>query len=154
MIKIYSKVEPEKLLHIIYNLNEVEDRIDLIPENNFLQASVVRKEKGKKFKTHKHIYKTIEYTEQIAQESWLVYKGKIMVYHYDIDDSFLGTHELSSGDMNITLFGGHTFEILEDDTILWSRIRQKIYIKWKTKKHLLQVLTDKMEATWQNIFYR
>ena len=50
MEHVYSKVDPSKLLHIIYNLNEVEDRIDLIPEDNFLQCSVVRKNSGKKLK--------------------------------------------------------------------------------------------------------
>ena len=118
MEQIYSNIEPSKLLHIVYNLNEVEDRIDLIPEDNFLQCSVVRKNAGKKFKTHKHIYKPIEFTEQIAQESWLVFKGKIKVFHYDIDDSLIGTKILNEGDINITLFGGHTFEVLQDDTII------------------------------------
>jgi 5-methylcytosine-specific restriction endonuclease McrA len=136
MLKIYSKINPEKLLHIIFNLNEVNDRVDLIPEDNFLQVSVVRKTKGKKFKTHKHIYKQINHTNQIAQESWLVYKGKIMVYHYDIDDSLLGTHELSEGDMNITLFGGHTFEILEDDTIICEQKNGPYYGQELDKKFI------------------
>jgi hypothetical protein len=54
MEHVYSKVDTSKLLHIVYNLNEVTDRIDLIPEDNFLQCSVVRKNAGKKFQTHKH----------------------------------------------------------------------------------------------------
>ena len=136
MLKVYSKVEPKKLLHIIFNLDEVVDRIDLIPDDNFLQVSVVRKPKGKKFKTHKHVYKHINHTEQIAQESWLVYKGKIMVYHYDIDDSSLGSHELSKGDMNITFFGGHTFEILEDDTIICEQKNGPYYGQELDKKFI------------------
>jgi hypothetical protein len=118
MIKTFSKINPDKLLHIVYNLNEVEDRIDLISDENFLQCSVLRKQKGAKFREHKHIYKPIEYKEQIAQESWFVFKGKIKVYHYDIDDSLISTHILSEGDINITLFGGHTFEVIEDNTIV------------------------------------
>lgn len=136
MERIYSKIEPEKLLHIIYNLNEVEDRIDLIPENNFLQCSVVRKQSGKKFQTHKHIYKPIDFKEQIAQESWFVYKGKIKVFHYDIDDSFLGSHILSEGEINITLFGGHTFEILEDDTIVCEQKNGPYYGQVLDKKFI------------------
>lgn len=136
MERIYSKIEPEKLLHIIYNLNEVEDRIDLIPENNFLQCSVVRKQYGKKFQTHKHIYKPIDFKEQIAQESWFVYKGKIKVFHYDIDDSFLGSHILSEGEINITLFGGHTFEILEDDTIVCEQKNGPYYGQALDKKFI------------------
>jgi len=136
MQQIYSKIEPKKLLHIIYNLNDVEDRIDLIPENNFLQCSVVRKQSGKKFKSHKHIYKPINFDQQIAQESWFVYKGKIKVYHYDIDDTFLGTHILGEGEINITLFGGHTFEILEDDTIVCEQKNGPYYGQELDKKFL------------------
>ena len=118
MIKIYSKIQPEKLLHIVYNLNDVTDRIDLVSEQEFLQCSIIRKDKGKKFKEHKHIKKPYVAIEQIAQESWFVYKGKILVYHYDIDDSLIGTMVLKEGQINITLYGGHTLEVLEDNTII------------------------------------
>ena len=118
VIKIYSKIQPNKLLHIVYDCNNVTDRIDLIPDEEFLQCSVVRKDSGKKFKEHKHIAKPIKSVEQIAQESWFVYKGNILVYHYDIDDSLIGTMILKEGQINITLYGGHTLEILEDNTII------------------------------------
>ena len=136
MKKIYSKIEPEKLLHILIDINEVEERIDLIPENHFLQCMIVRKNKGVKFKTHKHIYKDIDFTSAIAQESWFVYKGKIKVFHYDIDDSFLGTHELNQGEMNVTLLGGHTFEVLEDDTIVLEQKNGPYYGQALDKKFI------------------
>lgn len=118
MIKIYSIIEPKKLLHIVYDLNDVTDRIDLVSEQEFLQCSVIRKDKGKRFKEHKHIQKPYISIEQFAQESWFVYKGKILVYHYDIDDSLIGTMVLKEGQINITLYGGHTLEVLEDNTII------------------------------------
>jgi hypothetical protein len=136
MIKIYSKVEPEKLLHIVININEVADRIDLIPENNFLQCMIVRKDAGVKFKTHKHIYKDIDFTSAIAQESWFVYKGKIKVFHYDLDDTLIGTHYLSAGEMNVTLFGGHTFEVLENDTIVLEQKNGPYYGQALDKKFI------------------
>ena len=38
MEKIYSKVDPTKLLHIIQRLDEItEPRVDLIPEEHFIQ---------------------------------------------------------------------------------------------------------------------
>jgi hypothetical protein len=118
MKKIYSKIEKNKLLHIIYNVNEVTHRDDIIPEENFLQVSVVRKNKNFKPKLHKHIFKNVDFKMSIAQECWFVYKGQIIVYHYDIDDTLIGTEILSEGDMNITLGGGHTLETLVDDTII------------------------------------
>lgn len=118
MIKVYSKINSEQLLHIIYNLDDVSSRIDLIPEDNFLQCSVIKKTKGHTFRAHQHITKPVDYKEYNAQESWLVFKGKILVYHYDVDGSLLGTHELIEGWINITLAGGHTMTILEDDTII------------------------------------
>ena len=57
-------------------------------------------------------------------------------YHYDIDDSLLGIHELSSGDMNITLLGGHTFEILEDDTIICEQKNGPYYGQELDKKFI------------------
>lgn len=118
MKKIFSKIAPDKLLHIVYNLNEVKDREDLIPSDNFLQCAVIREKSGKKFRPHKHITKPVTHAESNAQESWLVFKGRILVYHFDIDDSLISTEELGEGYINITLAGGHTLEILDDDTII------------------------------------
>jgi len=116
--KIYSNVDKEKLLFVMYDLNSVTDRVDLVDDNEFLQCAVIKKPKNTKFRPHKHISKPLNVINQIAQESWLVFKGKIKVYHYDIDDSFMGTHDLSEGEIHITLEGGHSLECLEDNTII------------------------------------
>ena len=42
MIKIYSKIENNKLLHIVNRLNEVTSRTDIIPDDNFLQLATLR----------------------------------------------------------------------------------------------------------------
>lgn len=118
MIKIYSNVELGKLLHVIYNLNDVEKRIDLVDDSNFLQCAVIRENAGKTYRPHVHITKPTTFTEHHAQESWLVFKGRIRVHHFDIDGSHASTYELSAGDIDITLAGGHTLDILEDDTII------------------------------------
>lgn len=119
MIKIYSKIEPDKLLHIINRLSEIEGRTEIIPENNFIQCATLKMPKDKTFPPHKHIIKSRHYPKQIAQESWIVIKGKVKCIFYDIDDTIIATPILEAGDASYTLYGGHTYEILEDDTIVY-----------------------------------
>jgi hypothetical protein len=119
MIKIYSKVEPDKLLHIVNRLHEIQGRTEIIPEDNFLQCATIDLSKDKKFPPHKHITKDRHYPEQIAQESWVVIKGSVKCIFYDIDDTLISTEVLAPGDASFTLYGGHTYEILEDDTLVY-----------------------------------
>lgn len=119
MEKIYSKIEPNKLLHIINRRAEIDGRTEMIDVNEFLQCATLRMEKGKTFKPHKHITKERHYKNQIAQESWVVIKGRVKCIFYDIDDTIIATPILGEGDASFTLYGGHTYEILEDDTIVY-----------------------------------
>jgi hypothetical protein len=117
--KYYSKVEPNKLLHLVHRLENVSGRVNIIPENNFLQCSFMCLENNQTFKAHKHIEKSRSYTNQIAQESWIVVKGKIKAIFYDIDDSVLTEVILNPGDASFTLYGGHNYFILEPNTIVY-----------------------------------
>ena len=119
MEKIYSKIDPNKLLHIIVRKKEITPgRQDIVPENNFIQCSILNMEKGKTFKPHKHIWK--ERTRNvIAQESWIVIQGSVKCIFYDIDDQILATPILYPGDASFTLEGGHNYEILENDTLVY-----------------------------------
>ena len=119
MEKIYSNVEEGKLLHIINRLSEIEKRTEVVPENNFIQCATLRMEKDKTFPPHKHITKQRTYEAQIAQESWVVIKGSVKCKFYDIDDALIAEPILYPGDASFTLYGGHTYEILEDDTIVY-----------------------------------
>ena len=119
MEKIYSKVEPSKLLHVVNRLSDITGRNDIIPEDNFIQCATLRMEKDKTFPPHKHITKDRRYPEQIAQESWVVIKGKVKCKFYDIDDTLIAEPILEPGDASFTLYGGHTYEILEEDTIVY-----------------------------------
>jgi cupin fold WbuC family metalloprotein len=119
MEKIYSKVEPEKLLHIVNRLTDIENRTEIVPEDNFIQCATLKMEKGKTFRPHKHITKDRHYPNQIAQESWVVIKGSVKCIFYDIDDTIISTPILNAGDASFTLYGGHTYEILEEDTIVY-----------------------------------
>jgi len=119
MEKIYSKVEEGKLLHIINRLSDINGRTEVIPENNFIQCATLKMEKNKTFPPHKHITKDRHYTEQIAQESWIVIKGSVRCILFDIDDQIIATPILYPGDASFTLYGGHTYEILEQDTVVY-----------------------------------
>ena len=119
MIYKYSKIDPEKLLHLITRCDEIEGRTDVAPASEFLQLATLRMEKGKTFRPHKHIWKPASKLEVIAQESWVVIKGSVKIFMYDLDDSLIGTEVINSGDCSMTFEGGHTYEILEEDTIVY-----------------------------------
>jgi hypothetical protein len=118
MEKIYSNVDG-RLLHIINRLDELEGRTEIIPVDNFIQCCSLKMEEGHTFPPHKHITKDRHYPEQIAQESWVVIKGSVKCIFYDIDDTIIATPILKPGDASFTLYGGHTYEILENDTLVY-----------------------------------
>lgn len=120
MIKIYSKCEPNKLLHLINRFDEIDGRTDIAPEEQFIQAATIKfPQGGKKFRTHQHIWKPSSSETVIAQESWVVIQGSVKVFMYDTDRTLLREEVIRKGDCSMTFEGGHTYEILEDDTIVY-----------------------------------
>ena len=119
MNKIYSKIQPDRLLHIVNRFEEITGRNDIVPKNNFIQCATLRLSKNKTFPPHKHIKKERHYKEKIAQESWVVIKGSVECVFYDLDGSIIARPILKAGDASFTLEGGHTYIILEDDTVVY-----------------------------------
>ena len=119
MQKIYSLVDPSKLLHIVVRKEDIlPGRQDIVPEDNFIQCSILNLDQGKTFRPHRHIWK--ERTRNvIAQESWVVIHGKVKCTFYDIDNTVIAEPILKPGDSSFTLEGGHTYVILEDDTLVY-----------------------------------
>ena len=119
MEHIYSKIHPEKILHIIVRKEDlVPGRTEVVSENNFIQCALLNMEEGKTFKPHRHIWK--ERTRNvIAQESWIVVQGSVKCIFYDLDDTIIATPILYPGDASFTLEGGHTYKILEDGTLVY-----------------------------------
>ena len=119
MEKIFSKITPDKLLHIIVRKEDITPgRQDIVPEENFIQCSILNMENEKTFKPHKHIWK--ERTRNvIAQESWIVIQGKVKCIFYDLDNTIIAEPILGVGDASFTLEGGHNYLILEDNTIVY-----------------------------------
>lgn len=130
MKKIFSNVNPKLLLHLTSNVNEINsERVDIAPDNEFLQLAILKMKKGKTFQPHKHIdYKKVT---DIAQESWFIYKGKVKCIFYDIDDTILDEVILNEGGISMTFRGGHNYEILEENTLV---------LEYKTGPYLGQKL--------------
>lgn len=120
MYKIYSKVKPDVLLHIIFRketLASGPERAELVESNEVIQCSALRLQEGKTFKPHKHNTDNKEVTT--TQESWVVIQGRVKAIYYDLDDQIIEEVELGPGDLGITLRGGHNYLILEDNTLVY-----------------------------------
>jgi cupin fold WbuC family metalloprotein len=119
MENIYSKINPDKLLHIVVRKEDItEGRQDIVSEENFIQCSILNMPKDKTFRPHRHIWKQRDRLV-IAQESWVVIQGRVQCFFYDLDDTIIETVILEQGDASFTLEGGHNYLILEDDTLVY-----------------------------------
>jgi len=119
MLEIYSKIKPDVLLHIVVKKEDMKPgRTNVVSEENFIQCALLNMYKGKTFKAHKHIWKYRE-SDIIAQESWIVIEGKVKCTFYDLDDKIIDEPILEKGDASFTLQGGHTYTILENNTLVY-----------------------------------
>ena len=118
MKKIYSKIKPEILLHVINRKEDITtQRQDLSPEEEYLQVASFIMNKGKTILPHKHL--TQIRTTDITQESWLIIKGSIKVTLFDTDDKIIEEVILKQGDCLVTFRGGHSYIVLEEDTVIY-----------------------------------
>lgn len=133
--KIYSKIE-NKLLHLINRKKNINsERHEIIESENYLQCATMKLPFGKTFLPHKHIVREVTHKNYIPQESWVVIEGSVKCFFFDLDDSLIETVVLYPGDASFTLCGGHTYEILEPNTIIY---------EFKTGPYLGQQLDKKM----------
>ena len=123
-MKIYnSKINPKKILHIVYRLEDFNaminnSRSDIVEPEQFIQLSALKLKKNQTFKPHFHLWKEGE-KKVIAQESWVVISGSVKCKFYDLDGKLLEESILKKGDCSITLEGGHNYKILEDKTFVY-----------------------------------
>ena len=119
MEHIHSRVDPKVLLHTVVRREDIKPgRLDIVNPEEFIQCSILNMEEGKTFKPHKHIWKE-RARNVIAQESWIVIQGSVKCIFYDLDNTIIATPILYPGDASFTLEGGHTYEILEDNTLVY-----------------------------------
>lgn len=125
---IFSKLE-ECMLHIVHRKSDFYEkdvqRRDIVEPDQYIQLSALKMKNETTFRPHAHIWKEFENLNRdknrqtIAQESWVVVRGKVKCFFYDLDDTLLEEVVLEEGDCSITLQGGHNYEILEDDTLVY-----------------------------------
>jgi cupin fold WbuC family metalloprotein len=119
MYKIYSKIDPSKHLHTVFRYYEIDGRNEVADEHQFLQLATLRMAKGQTFRPHQHIWKPSPTEQIIAQESWVVIKGSVECSFFDTDGALLEKQVIRQGDCSMTFEGGHTYLILEDDTVVY-----------------------------------
>lgn len=114
MEKIYSRIEPDRLLHIVVRKVDFKDgRTDVVGPDEFIQCALLNLKEGTTFKPHRHIWKKIK--QVFPQESWCVLEGKVKCIFYDLDETIIAEPILEAGDISFSLTGGgHNYLILED----------------------------------------
>jgi len=118
MKQIYSKTDPTKLILSELKYSDIKDyRTDLSPDEEFLQVSGRKLKLGTIVPAHKHLQ--INRITKITQEAWVVLKGKVKGIFYDLDDSILHESILTDGDCIVLYRGGHSLEVLEEDTVFY-----------------------------------
>lgn len=118
-MNIMSRIVAGKTLHSIHRKSEFQDgRVDLVDACEFLQCASLKLPKGRTFKAHRHLWKKGP-KNVIAQESWVVIRGAVKVFFYDETGELLHTDILVAGDVSFTFAGGHNYEIMEDDTLVY-----------------------------------
>ena len=135
MIKIFSRIEPDKLLHLVLSTDNSKGREQLVDSDHFLQVATLQLKSGENFSAHKHLWKELDSNKSIAQESWVIIKGSVEVTFFDLDDSLLETHILKAGDLSVTLYGGHGYKVLEETIAVefksgpyLGQVQDKIYL--------------------------
>ena len=118
MEKIYSQIEEGKIISTILRKENISQyRTDLCDDNEFIQVCARKLKNNIKVGAHRHL--PIERQSDITQEVWIVLKGKIKVGIHDLDSSFIQGVELVDGDCLVLFRGGHSLEVLEDETLFY-----------------------------------
>tara|TARA_B100001094_G_C18168686_1_gene793765 strand:+ start:550 stop:945 length:396 start_codon:yes stop_codon:yes gene_type:complete len=127
---IYSK--KKELVACIYKFRKkINNRINLSPENELLQASIIKFDK--QFNLNRHIHTKVPRKTIGTQEIWIVMEGKLKATFYETDKTKICSKILKKGDISILFRGGHKFETLEKNTIIYE-IKNGPYIKDKDLK--------------------
>ena len=118
MEKIFSQIYPDILLNVVCRKEDLAKNIRFISlESDALQVAAVKWGEGYKIPAHKHI-KQIKKTEE-TQESLVIVQGKVKAKVYDLNDKLIKEIILGEGDCFISFRGGHYFEALEENTLIY-----------------------------------
>ena len=132
MKKIFSNIDPKKLISTIISIEDINSyRTDVSPDSEFLQVSARRLDKDIFVKAHRHKYIVRE--TNITQEAWIVHRGKIKATIYDIDKKFLEEVIISDGGCIVLYNGGHSLTSMVENTIFYE-IKNGPYFGYENDK--------------------
>lgn len=115
---IYSQVEKERVLLSVNRSWEITtERTDLCPSDKLLQVSTKSLPKGATFRPHKH--NTLERHTDTTHEAWIILKGAVKAFFWDINDVLLHETVLREGDCVVVFGAGHSFDVLQRGTVLY-----------------------------------
>jgi len=104
-----------QIIAIIYRDDDWVEGLNFITPNElFVQVGSWWYNKGKKLASHVH--NDFERKAMRTQEMTYVKKGSMKVLLYLEDKSYLQDFILNEGDLAVFAYGGHGYEILEDNT--------------------------------------
>lgn len=107
-----------ELLHLVVRASDFKPgRVNVSEDHQFLQCALLNLDKGHTFRPHMHIWKEIE-PRIYPQESWTILKGSVQVTYYDTHGVKIRDVILRQGDMSFSYLGGHTYLILEDNSVI------------------------------------
>ncbi len=111
-----QKIKHEgQILAIIYREEDwVKGLNFLTPDDMFVQVGSWWYDKGKIL--DKHVHKDFDRVAKRTQECVYMRKGSMRVTVYTENLDMLDTFDLKEGEMAVFAYGGHGYEILEDDT--------------------------------------
>jgi len=104
-----------RIISIIYREQDWTKGLNFItPDDFYVQVGTWWYEKGKKLDSH--IHKEYERKSMRTQESIYVKKGSVEVTLYSEEEELLQKYKLYEGDLAVFGYGGHGYEILDNDT--------------------------------------
>lgn len=120
MFQVFSNIIEKKLLHQIIRKSDfqfINERNDISNEKEPLQFAMIKANELRRYPAHIHL-ENIKNTN-ITQETWIIIHGCVLVKLYDVDGSEIYKTNLYQGDATITFYGGHSYEILENNTLVY-----------------------------------
>jgi mannose-6-phosphate isomerase-like protein (cupin superfamily) len=101
------------------------------PPNFSQQVAFIRHQEGKRIAPHLHnlIHRQVLYTQEVL----FIRQGRVKVNLYSTNCDYICSRVLSTGDIILLCGGGHSFEMLEDTSMI--EVKQGPYAQDKDKKH-------------------
>ena len=104
-----------KIIAIVYRESDWVEGLNFItPDNLFIQVGSWWYQKGKILASHVHNEFSRETTR--THEMTYVKSGAMRVLLYDEEKNYLNDFIIREGDLAVFAYGGHGYEILEDNT--------------------------------------